>query len=48
LTTKEHGSLTLTETRAPAKLVGGAVIEGFPGAGLAYRHMRPPTSTGNP
>lgn len=32
---REYGSLVLKETRAPLKLVGGAVVEGFPGAGLA-------------
>ncbi len=33
--TREYGSLTLKEVDAPEKLVGGGVIEGFPGAGLA-------------
>ncbi len=32
---REYGSLTLKEVDAPEKLEGGAVIEGFPGAGLA-------------
>ncbi len=32
---REYGSLTLKEVDAPEKLVGGVVIEGFPGAGLA-------------
>ncbi len=32
---REYGSLTLKEGDAPEKLVGGVVIEGFPGAGLA-------------
>jgi uncharacterized protein len=35
LSVREYGSLTLKEIDAPEKLVGGAVIEGFPGAGLA-------------
>jgi uncharacterized protein len=35
LSAREYGSLTLKEMDAPEKLVGGAVIEGFPGAGLA-------------
>jgi uncharacterized protein len=35
LAVREYGSLTLKEINAPEKLIGGAVIEGFPGAGLA-------------
>jgi uncharacterized protein len=35
MSTREYGSLILKEKDAPAKLVGGVVIEGFPGAGLA-------------
>jgi uncharacterized protein len=35
LSVREYGSLTPKEIDAPEKLVGGAVIEGFPGAGLA-------------
>lgn len=35
MSVSEYGSLTLKEKNAPEKLVGGVVIEGFPGAGLA-------------
>ncbi len=35
MTTLEYGSLTLKELGAPEDLTGGAVIDGFPGTGLA-------------